>query len=449
MVTPSRGPARSTTRRNTQISSPEGNTRSSGAAESRPTSLTTFTCSTAGGGTSGVALVARFVIRCGTADPPAFVSVSSQGRGRNSFDPLGVLLRSLIKGVLKARSRGSVDGGLAVDANFSDPYDGVDDVRLVIRDLGNDVYEIDTRMGGYHGITAGYLIASSRPALIETGAARSAPLLRDALGSMGIGASDLASVVVTHIHLDHAGGVGDIAAMFPQSQVVVHERGARHLAEPERLVASARRVFGDVMDELFGELKATPAQRIVSLDQSGTIDLGDGRRLEAFHAPGHASHHIALLDSLSGDLYTGDAAGVYIPETAEVRPATPPPDFDLELALASMRRIVDAGAQRLLFSHFGPVTNIDEVMQESVDELHRWVEIVDEARHLALARGLLWNDVDHAVALVNERSVAQDAAVAALPEVAEKFEVLSSREAQVAGILRYLGDPTVAPTDAN
>lgn len=102
--------------------------------------------------------------------------------------------------------------------------------------------------------------------------------------------------VVTHIHLDHAGGAGDIAAMYPQAEIVVHERGARHLADPARLMASARMVYGDALDGLFG-----------------------------------------LIDSVSGDLYVGDAAGVYIPETADLRPATPPPDFDLATALNSLR----------------------------------------------------------------------------------------------------------------
>ncbi|HEY1619411.1 MAG TPA: MBL fold metallo-hydrolase, partial [Streptosporangiaceae bacterium] len=120
----------------------------------------------------------------------------------------------------------------------------------VITDLGSDVFQIDTRMAGYDGITAGYLIRGDRPCLVETGTAPSAPVVRDALAALGVGPADLATVVVTHIHLDHAGGTGDIAEMFPGAQVVVHERGARHLADPSRLMASAQMVYGDELDEL-------------------------------------------------------------------------------------------------------------------------------------------------------------------------------------------------------
>ena len=316
--------------------------------------------------------------------------------------------------------------------------DGMGARRTVdgITELGSEVFAIDTRMGGFEGITAGYLIRGARPCLIETGTALSAPRVVAALSSLGIAPDDLAHVVVTHIHLDHAGGVGDIAAAFPRARVVVHERGARHLVDPDRLLASARRVFGATMDELFGDLRPTDAERVTALGESDRIDLGDGRYLDSFHAPGHASHHVGLVDSATGDLYTGDAAGVYIPETADVRPSTPPPDFDLDLALASMARMRDIRPTRLLFSHFGPVADVDTVLEHSEAELHRWVEFVREAR----AKDL---DLDHAVAMVWEKTRLQYDDAGELSEqerasLARKFETLSSTAANVAGISRWL-----------
>ena len=296
---------------------------------------------------------------------------------------------------------------------------------------------IDTRMGGYAGITASYLIRGSRPCLIETGTARSAPLVVEQLARLGVGAQDLACVVVTHIHLDHAGGVGDIAAAFPGARVVVQAKGARHLADPSRLVASAHRVFGETMDRLFGDLLPTEAERLEVIEEVGSVDLGGGRRLEAFHNPGHASHHLGFVDSVTGDLYTGDAAGVYVPQTAEVRPATPPPDFDLELTLRSLQRMRDARATRLLFSHYGPVSEVESTLEASEVELHRWIDWVREAREIA-------PDMDHAIALVRERDREAHPAHYADVDLALRYEELSGIGANVNGISRWLDQQTPA-----
>ena len=299
--------------------------------------------------------------------------------------------------------------------------------------LGNEVYQIDTLMAGYDGITAGYLIRADRPCLVETGTAPSAPVVRNALAGLGIGPADLATVVVTHIHLDHAGGVGDIAAMYPAAQIVVHERGARHLADPARLMASARMVYGDELDELFGTMAPTPAGRILAVAGTGQIDLGGGRRLDSHYAPGHAKHHIGLIDSVSGDLYVGDAAGVYIQETADLRPATPPPDFDLETALESLRTFAALRPARLLFSHYGPVDAVQETLGRSAEEIRLWVDETRRARGAGL-------DLDHAAAMVAERTKARYAVLAdgGDPALAVKFDKVSSTAGNVAGIARWL-----------
>jgi glyoxylase-like metal-dependent hydrolase (beta-lactamase superfamily II) len=302
-----------------------------------------------------------------------------------------------------------------------------------ITPLGHEVFQVDTRMAGYEGITAGYLIRSDRPCLVETGTAPSAPVVRDALARLGIGADDLATVVVTHIHLDHAGGAGDIAAMYPGAQIVVHQRGARHLADPSKLMASARLVYGDALDHFFGVLAPVPADRIVALDDTGTVELGGGRRLDCYYSPGHAKHHVGLVDSGTGDLYTGDAAGVYIPDTGDLRPATPPPDFDLEVALATVRRFAELRPSRLLFSHYGPVTEVAHTLDRSAEEMRVWV---DETRR-ARAAGL---DLDHAVAMVVERTRARYAAFdpEADPALAVKFDRISGSASNVSGIMHWL-----------
>ncbi len=303
--------------------------------------------------------------------------------------------------------------------------------RPVATDLGNGVYAIDTRMHGYSGITAGYAILGDRPCLVETGTARSAPVVRDALAELGVGPHDLATIVVTHIHLDHAGGVGDLAKMFPNAQVVVHEAGARHLVDPEKLMRSARRVFGPLIDDLFGPLLPTEATRVVALGETGSVDLGGGRRLDSYYSPGHAKHHVGLVDSETGDLYVGDAAGIYVPETADVRPATPPPDFNLDVACASLQRFRDLRPTRLLFSHFGPVTAVEETLDRSEEELRLWVELVKDVRAQQL-------DLDHAVAMVRDKTKERYARYLADAEVEEKFEHLNSTASNIVGINRWL-----------
>ena len=303
----------------------------------------------------------------------------------------------------------------------------------LITDLGHAVFQIDTRMAGYDGITAGYLIRGDRPCLVETGTAPSAPVMRDALAALGVGPADLATIVVTHIHLDHAGGTGDIAEMFPSAEVVVHELGARHLADPSRLMASARMVYGAELDDLFGTLAPTPAARIRAVERTGVVDLGGGRMLASHYSPGHARHHVGLIDSVSGDLYVGDAAGIYIQETGDMRPATPPPDFDLEVALASLRMFGALQPTRLLFSHFGPVTAVAEALDRSAAEISIWVEETRRARTAGL-------DLDHAAAMVAERTrqrylvLAEDAD----PEIAAKYDRISAAQANVAGIMHWL-----------
>ncbi|MCG5215094.1 MBL fold metallo-hydrolase [Streptosporangium sp. KLBMP 9127] len=297
--------------------------------------------------------------------------------------------------------------------------------------LGGDVYEIDTRMAGYAGITAGYLILGDRPCLVETGTSTSAPIVRDALASLGVGPEDLSTVVVTHIHLDHAGGVGDIATFFPSAEVVVHEKGARHLADPSRLMSSARMVWGDRLDTLFGALSPTEASRIRALGDTGAIDLGNGRTLSSHYSPGHAKHHVGLIDSATGDLYVGDAAGVYLPQTGDLRPATPPPDFDLRTALDSIDLFTALGPQRLLFSHYGPVTDVTATLERSAEELRVWVDLTKQAH----SEGL---DLDHAVAMVRDRTRERYAAFRADPETTEQFELLSGAPSNVAGIIHWL-----------
>ena len=345
------------------------------------------------------------------------------------FKPFVVGRGSLPTGRKPARS-----GGPVVDKNQGCAVD------VTVTDLGNDLFQIDTEQSGYKGITAGYLIRSSKPTLIETGTASSAPIVIAALEKLEIFPRDLATIVVTHVHLDHAGGAGHLTSHYPHAELIAHERGAKHLVDPTKLMNSARRVFGSMIDDVMGALLPTPVERVRSLGDTAAIDLGDGRTLNSYYAPGHASHHVGLLDSATGDLFVGDAAGVYIPDTDTVKPATPPPDFDLDIALHTIDTFENLKPTRLLFSHYGPVSKIDETLDRSREELRVWVELVREARNTRL-------DLDHAISMIIERTRDRYASLFADVSALERFEALSSTGANIVGINRWLDKVEANPYD--
>ncbi len=203
--------------------------------------------------------------------------------------------------------------------------------------------------------TSGYFIAAPRPALVETGAARSVQVWLGALTDLGIAPADIAYVIVTHIHLDHAGGAGALLRHLPAAQVVVHRHGARHLADPSRLIAGARQVFGDNLDTYFGLPEPVPEARLLVPEGGGELDLGGGHRLRFFDAPGHARHQHMILDTGAGCLFSGDELGGRFVDVASdyVLPDTAPNQFDPDAMLRSARLLVTLRPDAVLFSHFG------------------------------------------------------------------------------------------------
>jgi glyoxylase-like metal-dependent hydrolase (beta-lactamase superfamily II) len=293
--------------------------------------------------------------------------------------------------------------------------------------IGPGIVQIDTLLGGWERCTAGYLIEGPDPVLVETGSQSSVPALLDGLAALGLGAADLAGVVVTHIHLDHAGGVGDVAAAFPEATVYVHPKGARHLADPTRLVASAAMVYGDLLDGLYGRLEPTPADRIRVLEDGDEVAVGPTRTLTAVDSPGHAKHHLGLQDSDTGILFVGDAVGVRLPDVGVLRPSTPPPDFDLELALRSLRRFAERRPSALALAHFGVVPgDPGDTLDEAAEMLRRWAEVAEAA----------WRE---------GRDIPDALAAAFAPDLSgvdeeqkERLETLNGVHANGAGLRRWL-----------
>jgi glyoxylase-like metal-dependent hydrolase (beta-lactamase superfamily II) len=290
---------------------------------------------------------------------------------------------------------------------------------------------IDTGMGGRPMVTASYLIHAERPALIESGPSSCGPTLVEQLAALGIGPHDLAHIVVSHIHLDHAGGAGRLLRSFPGATVWVHERGARHLADPERLVASTIRTYGaQKVAELFGAVDPVPPEHLRPLNEGAVIDLGD-RSILALDAPGHASHELFLVDSASGALFTGDGFGVSLPDVGVLRPATPPPEFDLGLAVASIRRVRDLRPSTVVFSHFGAADDVEATCDLAIERLQAWTGTVGDA----LARGVAPGAIPE---VLRAATAAETRAALAAGLDIGRYEFLSSYEMNAAGIVRYL-----------
>ena len=246
-------------------------------------------------------------------------------------------------------------------------------------EVADGITAIDTLMGGRPRYTAAYLLDAQQLTLVETGPGTSVDPVTDALDRLGVARNELAHVVVTHIHLDHAGGVGALSERFPAATIWVHERGARHLADPSRLVASATRVWGErEMREFFLPIQPVEAGRLRSLGDGDTIAMGD-RELAVLDTPGHASHHVGLIDSRTGAVFTGDAIGIHVPDLPVLRPATPPPDFDLDRYVASIERIRDAASSVLLFAHYGPLTDVDATCDLAIRRVREWSRVVEDA----------------------------------------------------------------------
>ena len=289
---------------------------------------------------------------------------------------------------------------------------------------------IDTKMGGREGLTSAYLVSAAQPALVETGPTTSLEPVAAALEALGVGRHELAHVLLTHVHLDHAGGVGGYARRFPRATVWVHERGAAHVVDPTKLVASATRVFGqDHMDRVFGPMDPVSADRVHGVPDGQVIDLGD-RWLEVVHAPGHAKHHMFVVDGQTGALWSGDGLGLYLPDVGVLRPGTPPPDFDLDQAVASVRAVARRSPPAILFSHFGPVRDVEQICDLAIERMQAWASIVREAMRET-------EDIREVARRLRERTLSELDAADNRESAEERYEALTTHEVNAAGLLRY------------
>jgi glyoxylase-like metal-dependent hydrolase (beta-lactamase superfamily II) len=233
-------------------------------------------------------------------------------------------------------------------------------------------------MGRPHSIGAVLLESGSHYAILDPGPASTLETLRAQLLSRGLLVSDLEAVLLTHIHLDHAGATGTLLGENSNLRVFVHSKGAAHLVDPSKLLASAGRLWGADLPRLFGETLGVPEQNIQILDGGETLSVGT-RKMDVIYTPGHASHHVTYLDEQDGVAFAGDTAGIRIANGPYIMPATPPPDIDLAVWEQSFAAILDRRPSKLFVTHFGYAENPAKHMADFRERLHLWTDITEKA----------------------------------------------------------------------
>jgi glyoxylase-like metal-dependent hydrolase (beta-lactamase superfamily II) len=248
-----------------------------------------------------------------------------------------------------------------------------------VEDIAANTTLIDVEYLGNPEIIAACLLeGGGNVGIIDPGPGSTVGTLRKKLDQIGVGVKGLDSILLTHIHLDHAGATGTLVKENPRIRVYVHERGAPKMIDPTKLLDSARRLYGDQMDRLWGEFLPVPAENVCALAGGERLSIG-GRQLEVVYTPGHASHHVSYFDMATGLAFVGDTAGIRIANGQTILPITPPPDIDVEAFAQSWEKIRQRGPERIFLTHFGPAGRVHEHLDELRERLEEWSVAVHES----------------------------------------------------------------------
>ena len=287
---------------------------------------------------------------------------------------------------------------------------------------------IDLQFLGRPGrIAAGVVRTPAGALVVDPGPASCLPALLGGLAEMGVAPRDLHGLLLTHVHLDHGGAAGTIVRMHPHAKVYVHERGAPHLSDPARLIASATRLYGDQMDRLWGEFAAVPAANLVVPADGGVLDLG-GALFDVASTPGHASHHLCYRDRRSGVVFAGDTAGIRIGPSPYVLPPTPPPDIDVAAWQASIARLRAWEPTGVLVTHFGLHRDAGAHLDALSRELAGWNELAGAILSSDPAASRMARFIEAVRERVRQRVTAEEA---------EAYRASMSLEDCWAGLERY------------
>ncbi|XZF74341.1 MBL fold metallo-hydrolase [Bacillus sp. AL-1R] len=249
-----------------------------------------------------------------------------------------------------------------------------------MQDLGFNTYLIDLYDLSLQERTGSYIILDEDITIIETSATPSHDYLLQGLKELQISLDRIKNVIVTHIHLDHSGGAGLLMEKCPNATLFVHPKGARHLEDPTKLIASAKQVYGDDFDRLFNPILPIDATKIYQVADGEELVIGKNRKLTFLHTPGHANHHISIFDSSSKFMFTGDTLGIYYPQLQKeigtfILPSTSPNQFSYEATLSSSRKIQDFHPDAICFGHYGLTSDTKFVYESLKLYLDRFIKL--------------------------------------------------------------------------
>jgi len=296
--------------------------------------------------------------------------------------------------------------------------------------MGNTIDILDTHWNGRaKSVAAALLNAQGHHCLIDPGPASTLDTLRQELQRHGLAVADLDAILLTHIHLDHAGGTGALVRENPRLAVYVHSRGAPHMQDPAKLLESATRLWGSELPRLYGETLPVPAENLRVVEGGETLQLG-ARKLEVAYTPGHAAHHVSYFDHQEGTAFVGDTAGIRIDNGPYILPATPPPDINLELWDASFAAILERRPARLFVTHFGYAENPAAHITEFRETLHRWAGVAERN---------LRDSPDEAAASKGFVQTVRAELISAVPDgMADPYAFTAGMDLSFLGLARYL-----------
>jgi glyoxylase-like metal-dependent hydrolase (beta-lactamase superfamily II) len=247
------------------------------------------------------------------------------------------------------------------------------DAEVHTRKLEENLFLIDLMTGGFKNLIASYVLKGKKVMIVETGPTSSIPNLLSGLKELNVKFEDVKYVAISHVHIDHGGGVGTLLKHLPNAKVIVHQQGAPHLINPEKLWLQSKKILRAVA-EIYGEPEPVPENRIIAATDGITFDVGNNVRLKVVETLGHASHHFSYHEPSSQGIFPGDAAGIYLPEFDVTIPTTPPP-FRLDIALASLDKLISLKPKASYYSHFGKASDAIKHLRAYVQQIKLWAKI--------------------------------------------------------------------------